>query len=81
MKTRPTKRDRIDAWLKAKYTLAIKTGKTEFRFYAYELAHALGYETSEVVPYLKWHERVQFLKDAIKEPNWVMRSITRESVC
>ena len=73
MKTRPTKRDRIDAWLNEHYKIMIKNKQTEFRFYAYKLAHALGYETSEVVPYLKWHAKVQFLKDALKEPNWVMR--------
>jgi hypothetical protein len=64
------KRDRIDAWLKDKHALMIKAKQTNFRFYAYELAHALGYETAEVVPYLKWHRMVTFLKDAVKEPNW-----------
>jgi hypothetical protein len=64
MRTRPTKRERIDEWLKGK--------KAGYRFYSKQLGDALGLSAMEVVPYLKWHKRIQLIGDCMKGPNWLV---------
>ena len=71
MRTKPTKRQRIDIWLKGK--------KKGFRFYAKNLGKALGLTTAEVVTYLQWHKdkTVRYLGNSLTEPNWEIVGVTR----
>lgn len=65
MRTRPTKRERIDSWLKDK--------KAGYKFYARELGDALGLTAYEVAVYLKWHKRAMMIGDVYQRgPNWVV---------
>lgn len=61
---KPTKRERIDRWLKDK--------TSGYTFYARELGDAIGLRACDVAVYLKWHKRVQIFQDVYKGPNWMV---------
>ena len=61
---RPTKRERIDAWIRSK--------EVGFKFYARQVARACKLETMEVSVYLKWHNSVERIGESMNGPNWVV---------
>ena len=62
MRTKPTKRERIDEWLRKQ--------KVGYRFYARQLGNALNLTTAEVAIYLQWHKLVKNIGDYTTGPNW-----------